>query len=237
MALSAFRQESTTGCQKAGTWISHLRISFGNFSSMNFLRIFLGILFLFSVSACSQTPEKRKMIGGTCEDCHLMFEGMPQKLTAQAQVAGPKEPGERLQIRGVIYKPDGKTPAPGVLLYVYQTDNTGKYTPLPAQQTARRHGHLRGWLKTDEHGRYEIRTIRPASYPNSTIPQHIHPIILEPDGSYYWIDDFMFDDDPFLTPAERNHLEGRGGIGVMTLTRDNAAWQGVRNIVLRKNLT
>src|SRR5690606_2706219 len=147
------------------------------------------------------------------------------------------EPGERMIISGTIYKKDGKTPAPDVILYVYQTDNTGRYTPTPKQVHAKRHGHLRGWVKTDAQGRYEFNTIRPASYPNSRNPQHIHPIIKESGLSLYWIDEFLFEDDPVLTEQEKARQAKRGGSGIIILSKNpEGVWIGKRDIILGMNV-
>lgn len=141
-------------------------------------------------------------------------------------------------VSGTIYQQDGKTPAEGVVLYVYHTDANGIY---PSDSNSKgwegRHGKLRGWLKTGKDGKYEFTTIRPASYPNTTIVQHIHPTILEPDGSYYWIQDYFFDDDPFLTDRDRNKSNPRGGKGnILKLRKENGVWKAERDIILRKGL-
>lgn len=167
----------------------------------------------------------------------MMFEGMPQNLSWQTTIAGTDEPGERLIIRGTIFKSDGKTPAPDVILYVYHTDNQGKYSPATKQTDAKRHGHLRGWMKTDAQGRYEFKTIRPASYPFRKDPQHIHPIVKESDTSLYWIDEFLFDDDPLLTEEQKSRHQKRGGSGVLTLKKDGqGTWIGQRDIILGLNV-
>jgi protocatechuate 3,4-dioxygenase beta subunit len=115
-------------------------------------------------------------------------------------------------VSGTVYQNDGKTPAKDIILYVYHTDQEGHY-PTQGGETGwgRRHGYLRTWLKTNALGQYKFYTLRPASYPNSRIPAHIHATIKEPGKSPYWIDDYVFDDDPFLTPEERRSLRGRGG--------------------------
>lgn len=196
------------------------------------------IMLMINTSACTQSNQKpERVVGFDCEDCELMFEGMPKDISWQTAIAGPDEPGEPMIIRGVIYKSDGKTPAPGVILYVYHTDNKGLYSLAPNQTTAKRHGHLRGWVKTDEQGRYELKTIRPASYPNSRNPQHIHPIIKEPDTSLYWIDEFLFADDPVLTESEKSHKQKRGGSGIISLKKnEKGIWEGKRNIILGMNI-
>jgi protocatechuate 3,4-dioxygenase beta subunit len=140
-------------------------------------------------------------------------------------------------ISGTIFKRDGKTPAPNVVLYVYQTNSKGLYSKASGQTQAVRHGHIRGWMKTDDQGRYEFRTIRPGAYPNSKIPQHIHPIIRESGLSFYWIDDFVFEDDPLLTASEISKLENRSGSGIIKLTKNSqGVWVGARDIILGKNI-
>lgn len=201
---------------------------------MKNLLSFLVLLTLLNVG-CAQSKTEKQI--GACEDCQMMFDGMPASLSWKTTIAPEQEPGESLTISGTIFQRDGKTPAEGVILYVYHTDNAGLYSKGAHQQHAVRHGHLRGWMKTDKQGRYEFKTIRPASYPNSKNSQHIHPILHEPGKGYYWIDEFVFDDDPLLTPQERNRVEKRGGSGVMKLKKNaQGVWEGKRDIVLGLNV-
>jgi protocatechuate 3,4-dioxygenase beta subunit len=194
--------------------------------------VFFSLLTMLAAASLAQTSPD------SCEDCELLFQGMPVNIGSLARLAGVGEKGEPLRITGTIYLPDGKTPAPGIILYVYQTDHSGKYTPGPDQVHGRRHGHLRGWIRSDERGRYEFLTIRPASYPNTRNPQHIHPIIFEPKANrFYWIDDYLFDDDPLLTPEEKQKQPRRGGAGILTLKKDSKGeWLGTRDIVLGQNI-
>ncbi len=177
------------------------------------------------------------IIGGGCDGCEGMYEGMPPQLSWQTMIASTSEPGEKLEISGIIYRLDGKTPAPGIILYLWQTDATGHYTPAPnTRGITRRHGHLRGWLKTNERGEYKFTTIKPAPYPNDVLPAHIHPSIKEPDKNEYYIEDFLFDDDPLLTRQERAKLENRGGSGILRLSKRAGVLVGKRNIVLGLNI-
>jgi protocatechuate 3,4-dioxygenase beta subunit len=194
-------------------------------------------LLLYSTHGCAQPNANDRKVGDDCEDCDMMFEGMPTEPSWQTTIAGPGEPGERLIISGTIYKKDGKTPAPDVILYVYHTDSKGLYSPAPKQTAAKRHGHLRGWIKSDKNGHYEFSTIRPASYPNSNNPQHIHPLIKEPGLTVYWIDEFLFADDPLLPAQEKTRNKGRGGNGVVTLKKtEKGVWVGKRDIILGMNI-
>ena len=148
---------------------------------METLHPLLASLFLSTFLSCAQNPSTpNSQFNQACEDCELMLEGMPGNLSWETKLAEENEPGERMIISGTIFKKDSQTTAPGVVLYIYQTDAQGKYSTTPNQKNGKQHGHLRGWMKTDGQGRYKFSTIRPASYPNSRAPQHIHPIIKEP---------------------------------------------------------
>jgi len=178
-----------------------------------------------------------KPVGGGCDGCELMFEGMPKTLGWRTSIAGAGEAGQPLEMRGVVYRSDGRTPAPDVILYVYHTDATGHYSPAPGQTQGRRHGHLRGWMKTDREGRYEFWTIRPAPYPGHDVPAHIHPVVKEPGKNEYYLDEYVFDDDPLLTREKRARLENRGGSGIVAVSRDKkGVWIGRRDIVLGRNI-
>ena len=196
------------------------------------------VSFLLQIPGCTQTDSKgEKKNIPNCEDCELMFEGMPEHLSSETTIAGSNEPGEPLIISGVIYKKDGKTPAAGVVLYVYHTDNAGHYSTGPNQKLGKRHGHLRGWMKTDGEGRYQFKTIRPAAYPNGKDPQHIHPIVEESATSIYWIDEYLFDDDPLVTEEVKSRQHKRGGSGIIHLKKDDqGGWIGQRNIILGMNI-
>jgi protocatechuate 3,4-dioxygenase beta subunit len=198
---------------------------------------FTALACLMAISACTQPKNSDRKVGEVCDGCEAMFEGMPSQLDWQTKIAPVGEPGEPMTISGTIYKADGKTPASGVILYLYHTDDKGIYSPGPNQKVALRHGHLRGWMKTDANGRYQFTSIRPASYPSRQAPQHIHPMIKETGVSLYWIDEYVFDDDPLLSKEELTHQQKRGGSGVIHLTKnDKGEWIGKRDIILGMNI-
>jgi len=108
------------------------------------------------------------------------------------------------------------TPAADVLLYVYHTSAAGVY-PKRGTETGngRRHGYLRGWLRTNGRGEYRVETIRPGSYPSGTEPAHVH-FTLQPLGeAETYIDDVLFDGDPRLTGEYLARLRKRGGSGIV----------------------
>lgn len=158
-----------------------------------------------SDSAAARAP----VIGGPCEDCQLVYEGMPEKIASRSRIAPDGEPGQPLVIEGVIRDLQGR-PASGIIVYAHHTDSSGIY---PHDVT--RHGRLRGWAKSDSTGHYAFETIRPGAYPNAHIPRHIHMQVVEPGRGTYWISDINFDDDPLITASMREDaVEGRAGNGL-----------------------
>ncbi len=181
--------------------------------------------------------KKQKPVGGGCDGCELMFAGMPPTINDADTSAGWNEPGEKFFVKGIAYKPDGKTPAPNVVIYYYHTDNNGYYSPgVGMNEKARRHGHLRGWVQTSSKGMYSIFTIRPAPYPNSSNPSHIHLIVKEEGMNEYYIDELVFDDDKLLTADQRKRLERRGGSGILKVRRVNDLQVAEHKIVLGLNI-
>ncbi len=202
--------------------------------------VFLPSLIIPASSCRAQTKpaSPAAKVGGGCDGCESIYEGMPAHLSWETHVASSSEPGEPIEISGVIYNADGKTPAADVILYVYHTDARGYYSPTPEQTgLARRNGHLRGWMKTGANGEYRFYSIRPAPYPNRGVPAHIHPIIKEPDKNEYYIDEYWFDDDPLITADKRAQMEKRGGLGIIHLSKnDKGVWVGRRDIILGRNI-
>lgn len=177
----------------------------------------------------------------TCDDNdanpRCCFIGMPGSPASRIVIAPDDEPGKRMVISGQIFKSDGKTPYPNVLMYLYHTNEKGIYARKGNETGIRRwHGHLHGWLRTDTEGRYEIRSIRPASYPDTKINAHIHAVVWEPGDRKepYFIEDFLFADDPFLKPAERESARKNPGKSPVVTLRANAegVLEGKRDISL-----
>ncbi|PVD51478.1 intradiol ring-cleavage dioxygenase [Terrimonas sp.] len=183
---------------------------------------------------------QQKKIGGPCEGCEAIYESsVPfEKLKAVDKLPDATWDGKKpLGINGVVYKADGKTPAANVIIYVYHTDETGHYPRKGDEKGwAKRHGYLRGWLRTNEKGEYKFVTLRPAAYPDGTEPAHIHVIIKEPGLNEYYIDEFLFDDDPILTEEKRKKLENRGGSGIIKLLDVGNMYKATRNIYLGRNI-
>lgn len=143
-----------------------------------------------------------------------------------------KEPGEPLIVTGTIYAPDGPTPMKGIDLFVYQTDATGVYTVSGGEN---RDTRINGRMTTGDDGRYEFRTIKPGSYPGSRNPAHIHAYVSGPGYPEYWIDEYWFEEDPFVTAEMRRRVTGEGRFRpILSLTRVDGVWRGERDIKLER---
>ncbi len=209
---------------------------------------FFPAFFLFiSLNGCGQSsaPKKPKpapaevKAGGNCEGCEAIYEcPVPfEQLNEVDTLPGFNDAGPKIEISGTIYKTDGKTAAPGVVLYIYHTDQKGIYAKKGDETGwAKRHGYIRGWIKTNAKGEYKFYTLVPASYPDSKNPKHIHPVIKEQGISEYWIDEFVFDDDSLLPSEERIKTRPVGGSGVLKTTLKNGMLRARRNIILGLNV-
>src|SRR6202521_6039438 len=66
-----------------------------------------------------------------------------------AMIVPAREPGERLVVAGRVFAPDGQHPVAGVVVYAYNTDQDGYYSPDGKVG----HPRLKGYMKTDAEGR------------------------------------------------------------------------------------
>lgn len=191
-----------------------------------------------SSSGPKKHQAKKGIIGGSFENGEFLYIGMPQNINAVDTSRAWNLKGQKLLISGKIYKSDGKTVAPNVILYYYHTDDKGLYTDKPdLDRRVVRHGYIRGWVKSDTNGNYAIYTTRPAPYPNSNMPAHIHPAVKEPNlDKEYYIDEFVFDDDTLLIGDARKKLENRGGSGILRVYQKNNLQIAEHNIILGLNI-
>lgn len=156
----------------------------------------------------------------------------PSNVSWKTTMAGEREEGIPIFISGTIFQPDGKTPAPNVLIYLYHTDIKGYY----GKEGEPRHGRYRSWMLTDEKGRYEFRSIKPASYPDTTIASHIHMTVTGKNFKEDWVDSILFEGDKFITSGERSSAGRKGGFNpILKLEKDaKGIMRGVRDIQLWK---
>ncbi len=173
----------------------------------------------------------------SCEGCEAIYEYGDKFLSNVDTLPKFEETKPKIKLTGTVFKKDGKTPAKDVILYVYQTNRAGVYeTKGDEKGWAKRHGYIRGWIKTNQNGKYTFYTFRPAAYPNRRAPEHIHLTVKEPNRKEYYLDDFLFDDDSLLTPNERSRFTERGGSGILKLELIDGIYVGKRDITLGKNV-
>ncbi len=143
----------------------------------------------------------------------------PADVTWRTVLASAKDEGEPMLISGTVYRADGKTPAPNTLIYLYHTDMYGIY----GRAGQHKHGKFRGWMLTDAKGRYEFRSIRPASYPDTTFAAHVHMTITTVDNREDWVDSILFEGDRFISAREREMAGRRGGFQPIVRLEKDAA--------------
>ncbi len=153
---------------------------------------------------------------------------VPTNVSWRTKLAPASDKGERILINGTVYGPDGRSPVADTLIYLYHTDIYGIY----GRNAEHKHGRYRGWMLTDERGRYEFESIMPASYPDSTIAKHIHMTVTGLDKKEDSIDLILFEGDRFLTASER--IPRKGGFDpVLKLVKNSdGISRGVRDIRL-----
>lgn len=133
----------------------------------------------------------------------------PRVLTSSGRIAPASEPGTPLVIHGRVYRQDGRTPAPEMIVFAYHTDATGHYDVASAGPHSWR---LRGWVKTDADGRFEFTTMRPAPYPNRRTAAHVH-LTVEGPGVPRQSAGLMFEGDELLTDKDRQDSAKAGIFG------------------------
>jgi protocatechuate 3,4-dioxygenase beta subunit len=164
--------------------------------------------------------------GAPCGSCEA-----PEKLSWKTVIPPENEPGEPLIITGKVFQPDGKTPAQGMVLWVYHTDRTGYYN----EKDDASHPRLKGWMKIGADGKYEFRTIRPGAYPHRTTPAHIHAHVYGPGYSERSIEDYWFKDDPRINEKELKNAAANGGHPVIVELKrgSDGVWRAERDITLK----
>jgi protocatechuate 3,4-dioxygenase beta subunit len=201
------------------------------------MKSYFPCLLLIALTSCTQAQSSGRLLGGPCEGCEAIYEYGDRKLRAETTLPDYQREGPQIKITGIVYQKDGQTTAPTVILYVYHTDQSGRYTAPPnAKGWEKRHGSIRGWMKTDEQGRYTFYTLRPGTYPSRTEPAHIHITVKEPNKKEYYMDSFYFEDDPLLTSRIRSQMRSRGGNGIVELHQEGKIMVGKRDILLGENI-
>jgi protocatechuate 3,4-dioxygenase, beta subunit len=153
---------------------------------------------------------------------------VPPDVSSMTVLSNESDKGEPVEISGTVYRPDGKTPAPNVLIYIYHTDFEGYYG---RGNGIHKHGKYRGWMLTDKAGKYSFRTIKAAPYPVNRFAAHIHMTLTTAAIKEDWVDSILFEGDRLISVQERAGAGRKGGFnpivsfekganGLLRATRD-----------------
>ena len=193
--------------------------------------LFFLLLTAFSMAAGCQTPQQTKTIKELDAQLRTGALSISQALTdpqwmplhsltafrelikqnARAErikLTPPGEPGLNITVQGAVADRDGR-PVRDALIYVYQTSAKGWYADTAAHILMREgdmgHARLFGYLKTDREGRFAFETIRPAGYPKSDLPAHIHIALWAAGGQpiHGMPGELLFEEDERLTPERK----------------------------------
>ncbi len=114
---------------------------------------------------------------------------------------------QKIKITGTIFLNDGVTPAKDVILYIEQPDENGDFDLR--YENEKRYVHNRGWIKTDEDGKYTFYTYVPGNDRRYNQLQQLFPIVKAPNEDEVEITTFLFEEDPLLTKACRKRIAKR----------------------------
>lgn len=180
-----------------------------------------------------QAPDERS--GTTASGYPLSHTRDASNLPSKIALCTEDEPGEKMIISGTVYEADGVTPVKDAVVFLYQTDARGVYSE---EQENSGRPKLRGYLKTDADGKYEISSIKPGHYPHIKAPAHIHVQVWAPNQPEYPAL-FQFYDDPLISDERRARSTTQPEeFGLIKLVADDhGVLHGVRNIKTRPATT
>lgn len=145
----------------------------------------------------------------------------------------------KLMITGTIYESDGVTPAKDAILFIEQADDDGDYQIR--EKNNKRYMHHRAWIKTDADGRYTFYTfvpgaaIAPVTFPRRKGLKKILPTIKEDGKQEYYLEAFLFDNDPLLTKACRKRLKRKGIDNILKPDNQGNMLVVKKDIILKQN--
>jgi protocatechuate 3,4-dioxygenase beta subunit len=166
------------------------------FSHLNFiLTFFVGCFLLQAQKADKPNP---------------FYDYSEDTISSVDTIPGFESKENKLKVYGIIYESDGKTPASDVILYIEQADEQGNFEVI--KEDNKRYVHNRGWVKTDDEGRYTFFTYIPGNDRRYNQLQQLFPIIKEPSKREYQIASLLFDKDPLLTNGCRKRMAKKGDL-------------------------
>lgn len=138
------------------------------------------------------------------EDAFVRY-GATRTPDGALQLTAPAEAGTAMHVHCRFVDAGGK-PIAGAAIEVWQTDALGFYSHGRVTDEPR----LRGHVRTDADGAFELHSVRPGGYPATMIPAHVH---LRVGGREV---ELLFADDPRLSSAHAERMVHHG-FGVVQL--------------------
>lgn len=201
----------------------------------NNLSILLMSLMCTVITSCK--GQNLRIVGGPCEGCEAIYEYGDKRLTSVDTLPEFENNEPKMKVTGIVYKKGTRIPAENVIVYIYHTNRQGVYqTKGDEKGWAKRHGYIRGWVKTGIDGKYTFYSFRPGSYPDRSEPEHIHITIKEPTTNEYYLDEYFFADDPLLKQSFIEKLPKRGGSGIVTSLIEEGMLVIKRDLLLGENI-
>lgn len=183
--------------------------------------------------------ENLRVVGEECEDCVAVYEYNQRPISpVDTLISYKRKDKPALQLTGTVYENDGITPAANTLVYIYHTNLYNEYETADfLKDWGKKHGIIRGWVKTDQTGQYSFFTAMPTYYKDDTTPLHIHMIVKENGTTPYRLDDIYFEDDPRLTEEIIQRQKGKGGNAIVKTIEKNGILVAQKDIILGKNIS
>ena len=157
-------------------------------------------------------------------------EGNGQDKSGTVTIVTEDEPGKKLIIKGKVLLPDG-SPVAGARIRVFQTDAEGYYKKSGnGSDLGWRESRISEVFSAGSEGEFEIHTIRPAGYPDTPAPEHIHfristPNLDEQEHTIY------FTDDEKVTESFRNRIQRDARFYLVKLRKNDEILIGEFNLV------
>ncbi|HZX74055.1 MAG TPA: hypothetical protein VFE57_06530 [Cyclobacteriaceae bacterium] len=148
------------------------------------------------------------------------------------------ERGSRIVIKGKVVDKN-QSPIAGARIITFQTDASGSYAPSDSitKRMSEPDSRLYGALRTDQHGNFEIHTVRPGAYPmkyeGRFIPQHVH-VNVSVQGFQPVALQMVFDDDPALKDNYWREWAKGLGFPVLKLVPVNGVQTATHIIILQE---
>lgn len=157
---------------------------------------------IWLASACNSSGRAAQVDDYWLSSWEKAQETRPREMSASAEIAPQSEPGKRLIVRDQLFKPDGTTPADGVVVHAYHRDAQGfDFGPgdnaLPTWR-------LQGWVRTDAEGRFVFHTIRPAPDHLGREGSHVHFTLDSAQFGWQWAPTVFLADDPLVSARQRS---------------------------------